>query len=329
MPWAEERETTVEEDQAYCLMGIFGVFFPIIYGEGKEHRHKRLREEVNKLSEELKCLQALRTSDYEQFKDRNPDRLGGTCKWFLQHDCFREWQQNSCGLLWVSADPGCGKSVLAKSLIDQEIKSTRSRATCYFFFKDDNYKQKSSTTALTSLLHQLFSQNQSLIQHAIQDYKTEGNHLPYSFHKLWGILTKAASDPKARDIVCVLDALDECAEAERYQIIDTLSTFYKQSQSSSRLKFLVTSRPYFDIERKFANLVRHFPLVRLHGERESETISREIDIVISSKVSDLGQELELDDSEQLALRDELLAMEHRTYLWLKFIVDVIRDERSH
>ena len=259
MSWAEERETKVEEDQAYCLIGIFGVFLPIIYGEGRVHAHKRLREEINKSSEELKCLQALRISDYEQFKDRNPDRLGRTCKWFLRHEHLQEWQQSSCGLLWVSADPGCGKSVLAKSLIDQEIGSTTSRATYYFFFKDDNDKQKSSTVALSSLLHQLFSQKQSLIQYAMQDYKIEGNHLPYSFHKLWAIFTKAVSDPDVGEIVCILDALDECAEAERYQIINTLSAFYRQHQSSSRLRFLVTSRPYFDIERRFANLISTLP----------------------------------------------------------------------
>jgi hypothetical protein len=28
--------TTREEDVAYCLMGIFGVNMPLLYGEGKE-----------------------------------------------------------------------------------------------------------------------------------------------------------------------------------------------------------------------------------------------------------------------------------------------------
>jgi ankyrin repeat protein len=324
MSWTKNRETTREEDQAYCLMGIFDVHIPVIYGEGKNNAYKRLREEIDKQSEEQKCLQALRTSNYEQFKDRNPGRLEGTCKWFLQHERFLDWQQSSSGLLWVSADPGCGKSVLAKSLIDEEIKSTASRTTCYFFFKDDNDKQKSLTSALSSLLHQLFLQKQSLIQYAMHDYKIEGSHLVHLFHKLWGILIKAASDSKAGEVVCVLDGLDECAEAERYQIIDTLSTYYKQS--GSQLKFLLTSRPYYDIERKFANLIRRFPTIRLRGERESETIGHEIDIVIRSTVLELGEELGLDDSEQSMLRDEVLAMENRTYLWLKLIVDVIREE---
>ncbi|KIW14239.1 hypothetical protein PV08_07021 [Exophiala spinifera] len=35
MRWAARRETRRKEDKAYCLMGIFGVFMPLIYGEGE------------------------------------------------------------------------------------------------------------------------------------------------------------------------------------------------------------------------------------------------------------------------------------------------------
>lgn len=35
MSWAANRQTTREEDIAYCLMGIFGINMPILYGEGK------------------------------------------------------------------------------------------------------------------------------------------------------------------------------------------------------------------------------------------------------------------------------------------------------
>jgi hypothetical protein len=34
MRWASERTTTREEDVAYCLMGLFNVNMPLLYGEG-------------------------------------------------------------------------------------------------------------------------------------------------------------------------------------------------------------------------------------------------------------------------------------------------------
>lgn len=46
MRWAAKRNTRKKEDQAYCLLGIFDVFMPLIYGEG-EHALIRLRNEVD------------------------------------------------------------------------------------------------------------------------------------------------------------------------------------------------------------------------------------------------------------------------------------------
>lgn len=48
--WAAKRQTTIEEDQVYCLLGIFKVYLPPIYGEGKEHAFRRLKDEIDKSS---------------------------------------------------------------------------------------------------------------------------------------------------------------------------------------------------------------------------------------------------------------------------------------
>jgi hypothetical protein len=46
--WVADRETKYEEDLAYSLLGIFGIFLPLIYGEGRENAFRRLREEAGK-----------------------------------------------------------------------------------------------------------------------------------------------------------------------------------------------------------------------------------------------------------------------------------------
>jgi hypothetical protein len=46
LKWAEARQTTRAEDWAYCLLGIFGVFIPLIYGEGRGNAIRRLRKEI-------------------------------------------------------------------------------------------------------------------------------------------------------------------------------------------------------------------------------------------------------------------------------------------
>lgn len=47
MSWAARRKTTRREDIAYCLMGIFDVNMPFLYGEG-DKAFQRLQEEIMK-----------------------------------------------------------------------------------------------------------------------------------------------------------------------------------------------------------------------------------------------------------------------------------------
>ena len=55
MSWAARRRTTRAEDLAYCLLGIFGVNMPLLYGEGNG-AFRRLQEEIIKRSTDLSIL---------------------------------------------------------------------------------------------------------------------------------------------------------------------------------------------------------------------------------------------------------------------------------
>ena len=52
MSWASRRKTTREEDMAYCLLGIFDVNMPLLYGEGGKKAFLRLQEEIIKYSDD-------------------------------------------------------------------------------------------------------------------------------------------------------------------------------------------------------------------------------------------------------------------------------------
>ncbi|KAH8808750.1 heterokaryon incompatibility protein-domain-containing protein [Xylogone sp. PMI_703] len=51
MSWASNRKTTRIEDLAYCLLGIFDISMPMLYGEG-EKAFIRLQEEIMKTSDD-------------------------------------------------------------------------------------------------------------------------------------------------------------------------------------------------------------------------------------------------------------------------------------
>ncbi len=47
--WVEGRKTTIEEDEAYCLIGIFDVSMVPNYGERREQAFRRLEDEIHRL----------------------------------------------------------------------------------------------------------------------------------------------------------------------------------------------------------------------------------------------------------------------------------------
>ncbi|KAF2027559.1 HET-domain-containing protein [Setomelanomma holmii] len=59
MSWVAKRTTTLKEDKVYSLLGIFGVFLPLIYGEGEVYATLRLREEIHRRQERPRASNAL------------------------------------------------------------------------------------------------------------------------------------------------------------------------------------------------------------------------------------------------------------------------------
>ena len=255
----------------------------------------KARSEEHRTDEEIDCHRVFRTSDYEAQKNRNSKRVNNTCNWFLQHPIYKQWRdQGKDSLLWVSADSGCGKSVLSRSLIDNEFCDMDSYTVCYFFFKEDNENQKYAKNALCSILHQFFGEKSHLLKHSVPAFHQNGNTLPELFDRLWSIFTSIATDPEAGNIICVLDALDECKASDRADLVDKLNQLYQHTTENgsgkSALKFLVTSRSYETIENTFDPST-----IRLAGEEESDAIRQEIDLVIKDKVPTIALKLRVKD----------------------------------
>ncbi|KAL4884621.1 hypothetical protein BJY04DRAFT_181622 [Aspergillus karnatakaensis] len=291
--------------------------------EGIANDHKSLLLQ----SRQNKTLQKLYVCPYRDRKDRNPERIQGTCEWFTTHDLFQNWRNSDAArLLWVSADPGCGKSVLGRYLVDSCIPTSENRTTCYFFFKHDFEDQQTITGALCCILHQLFLQNRTLLSESIIEQFETKPTLTSSFSELWDILIRAAHNKHAGQLVCFLDALDECKEEGRSQLIQAVCKLYA-NESKCNIKFLLTSRPYSEIRRKFRALEQAVPVIHLSGENEKEMqkISKEIDIYVEARVMDVGRKMNLRDKEQKMLLRRLTRVPNRTYLWVYLTLDYIES----
>ena len=304
--------------------------YMVVDAHAKEDRSWREREEFRRL------LQALRARNpYRDQMERTATRQPGTCNWFLKHARFQTWREDSSSkLLWVSANPGCGKSVLSKCLVEEKLATLdpQHATICYFFFKDVSPDSRSITKALSAILHQIFTKIPGLVKHALSIFDENGDEISSMFSTMWEILENAAADPRAGEIVCVLDALDECEEAQQITLIEKIKTFHGRAEDSGvpkqKLRFLLTSRPYRNIRTQFHSLIRQFPIIHLSGDDESDLIKEEIDLVIQSEVSAIASERCFDRETEEYLLKQLLNIENRTYLWLHLILDQIRNSEN-
>ncbi|KAK7432940.1 hypothetical protein QQZ08_000411 [Neonectria magnoliae] len=256
---------------------------------------------------------------YEWYKNRIVDRVEGTCEWFQGHQDFKSCLQQDSGVMVVTADPGCGKSVLAKHLIDNVLPSNAT--VCYFFFKDQD--QCTISQALCALLHQLLREKPFLIHHAMKEYNANGKGLKGATETLWSILRNATQDPQAGPVIIVLDALDECQNWRFQPLIKALKPHHLSGDTQTRgqVKYLLTTRPYDQIMWQVQPLIGASSMVHIPGNESSDAISEEVNKVIEHKVNDLAKVMGLDTQKADHLTSRLRRMEHRTYLWVYLVFD--------
>lgn len=300
--------------------------------EEQAHRYRTDAEE--------KCMQALYTYN-RPYKDENstpsyesqlriPENTPGTCQWFTKHHQYRSWRSHiGSDVLWVSADPGCGKSTLAKYLVEKELGTKDPYTVCYFFFKDVSDERRSVTRALSVVLHQIFSKHPEALRHAMNDFGTRGGDFVKSFEVLWKILRRVSDDPVVGPIACIFDALDECEMSQRHLLMESITEWYEdrlqQPQKDSGIKFIATSRPCVDIDRGFRALAERLPNVHIKAAWESEQIETEINMMIEDRLCKIQKTLGIKSSTKTTISAKLQSANQgsKTYLWASRVLDQI------
>ena len=270
--------------------------------------------------------------DYDRHKNYIRKRVKSTCDWVLQNATFLDWLQNAqSSVMFVTAYPGCGKSVLSRAIVDENIVGSDGYTTLYFFFQDRR-KQRTTTCALCSLLHQLFRSHQHLFnKYGQQALKEVGESLKFEFEALWDLFVKASSDPEAGQIVCVLDGLDECEEDGRYDLLHKIKEIYNnmagKTSENLKLRFFITSRPYPEIDSHLERFPKRY-LLRIQDKDCVKSISKDVTKVARKTVKDLAHKKRLPAKVERKIVKQLLRNRQRTYLWITLVCKRI-DKQQH
>ncbi|KAI1869884.1 uncharacterized protein JN550_005474 [Neoarthrinium moseri] len=160
-------------------------------------------------------LESLRFDQIDARRQSIKTAHSNTCRWFLQTDTFKKWEENSQdgNFLWIKGKPGAGKSTLMKFLLSEISKRVRrtgkKEALISFFFNARGHGLEKSTAGLyRSLVLQLLDMKPES-QHILDQFRP-GHH--WTIDSLKFVLEEAMQDLEETPIICLIDALDECDE---------------------------------------------------------------------------------------------------------------------
>ena len=281
--WAANRVTTIDEDMAYCLIGIFDVSMSSRYGEGKEKAIERLNNKIRKRDDATASNQNINGTDvvdkvtvdaiirwldppdhYTNYQIALEQRQAGTGLWFLQHESYQNWIAGTKKFFWLHGIAGCGKSILSSTIIEDLLKRAEDiSSTIVYFYFDFNDPQKRRTDLMVrSIMAQLLRQCDDISDTVADLFLSceKGNRQPPLKAYLEVLRLTISQIPR---VFLVLDALDECDE--RKELLESIATI--SGWGLDDLHVLLTSRRERDIEVNVEQVVSSENVISLQSDR--------------------------------------------------------------
>ncbi|KAH0169431.1 purine and uridine phosphorylase, partial [Aureobasidium melanogenum] len=171
-----------------------------------------------------------------------------TGQWFVKSDVFTAFKEGKMPFIWLSGIPGCGKTILSSSIIEdlQCSSSVSSAVLLYFYFDFTEVRKQTLNNAFRSLLWQLTKRGESSFREVEKLYKSckDGENQP-STQSLSRALESVLQ--AVGRVIIVLDALDECTT--RRDLLQWLAE--TAAKELSGIQIITTSRKEYDIEVAF------------------------------------------------------------------------------
>ncbi|KAF2246944.1 hypothetical protein BU26DRAFT_385528, partial [Trematosphaeria pertusa] len=169
----------------------------------------------------------LRWLDGIDFNEDHEATLGkrhpGTGQWFINRDEFQQWYRSGRStLLWCWGMPGAGKSVLASISLDYIRTTEDSRGgvgIAYAYLKYDSREHQNPARVLASFLKQLCQKLDEVPEDIFNIFlKFERNDKAPTVREYYQMLYDIAVN-YFQEVILVLDALDECDQDRREELI--------------------------------------------------------------------------------------------------------------
>lgn len=264
----------------------------------------------------IQCERWLKPSDVKQVHLRQVQaRLDGTCDWIVSNDVFERWVKpgrlaTEDRLLVISGTHGCGKSVLASSIVARLERGEQ--LTLFFAFSSSDGSRQISEHLIRTILWQLLREttNKESVD-TVHRLILDGQPTISELWKAFGCIASSLTKP----VYCVIDGIDECIDYNDTIFIKSLETL----EICPNLRILLLGRPYV-IQAHAGN--SGFAAIEL----TSAMLNQDVEAFINDEIakSDILSLPEFRKNVYKTLKDKSDGM----FLWIRLMVDDLRKSSS-
>ena len=199
-------------------------------------------------------------------------RQADTGLWFLNGDEYAKWSSNGPATIWLYGIPGCGKSILSSSIVEnilQRCEGDPGKVAAYFYFDFKDKMKQSPDLMIKSIICQLSQQCVKAPLRLESLFSScEGKQRQPTIDDLLAVLKEMIQEYPESYII--LDALDECENrAELMTVAEQIIGW-----QLDRLHFLVTSRKERDIQESLESLVEEDNIICLQSHLIDDDIRK-------------------------------------------------------
>ncbi|KAJ3543344.1 hypothetical protein NM208_g3626 [Fusarium decemcellulare] len=255
-------------------------------------------------------------------------QYSNTCEWLLTHADYLDWSNPAKagehhGFLWIKGKPGAGKSTIMKFAATQASNDKSNTVISFFFNARGAELEKSTTGMYRALLFQLLVELPSCLEVLDPEHNSKLDALytglvhkrsqpEWDIQVLQELLRSSVEKLDQARLVCFIDAIDECAEAE----VEGMVEYFEELGVSAGLK-----GAYLRI--CFSS--RHYPHVDIQYGRElvlelQEGHEKDIATYIEKKLKvGKGKAAE-------GIRSTMQMKAAGVFMWAVLVVEILNSE---
>lgn len=263
----------------------------------------------------------------ERIEDIKGPLIRDSYFWVLENSAFRQWRSGNMGrLLWVTGDPGKGKTMLLCGIINELSQSNPKQGSTdtimsFFLCQGTDSSLNTAVAVVGGLARCLAAQDPALIPH-IEDTMKEYGHSSgklfegrHPWLPLSKILKKMLRHRRSNKTYLIIDALDEC----QTDLLKLLDFVIEVSSEFPRVRWILSSRNSPSIiEEKLGNAQQTVRLnLELHGQKIASAVRAYINENLEKlfKLKHFSSETERNQT-KIDVEHQLISRSNDTFLWV-------------